>query len=66
MTADMNGWADSPEDEREALDVWEAAARMLDGSLRALREAVDRCQPNHRDNALEIAREILARAGGSL
>jgi hypothetical protein len=24
VTADYNGWTDSPEDEREALDAWEA------------------------------------------
>ena len=25
MTADANGWQDQPEDEREALDHWEAS-----------------------------------------
>jgi hypothetical protein len=40
MTCDYNGWNDAPEDEREALDVYEAAAekaRVAVGSGRSPR-----------------------------
>ncbi|MFL5402599.1 MAG: hypothetical protein ACJ8BF_07255 [Gemmatimonadales bacterium] len=31
MSCDYNGWNDAPEDEREALDAYEAAAEKADG-----------------------------------
>jgi hypothetical protein len=32
MVATQNGWADSPEDEREAVEVWEESEAALDVS----------------------------------
>ena len=37
MIPTYNGWEDTPEDEREALDLWEAADLLMSPSLRKSR-----------------------------